>query len=278
MTGSRGWSKALHKKYTSPAIPQQHKSARGQRQLCASRGAGFTKTKHRALAAQPSRSAQHEPRSIGARDTAPTAAVGDQPSGGGERQPGGVPRAAAAGLGGHDRRAEPLAQRVLAAHDDPATACGLGARAASDAGRPGGASAAALLPDPLRRIVRRRAARCGVRRGRALFDLRDPVGAGVHEAGHPVRCAVRREHRSGAAPAGARTALAGAAPRGVRGRPLGQRRTPRARVGGERGGRARAARGPRVGARRSSTSADRGRRRSAHSRSATRGAWSRARG
>ena len=67
------------------------------------------------------------------------------------------------------------------------------------------------------------------------------------QAGHPVRRTVRREHRPAAALAGARAAFASAAPRGVRGRPLGQRRTAGARLGGKRGGHARTACRARVG-------------------------------
>ena len=74
-------------------------------------------------APRPRRDAFHRPdaRRRPRRGRAPPAAR-RQPSRGRERQPGGLPRAATARLGSHDRAAEPLAQRVLPARHDAAGA------------------------------------------------------------------------------------------------------------------------------------------------------------
>ena len=125
------------------------------------------------------------------------------------------------------------------AHDDPAGARGHGARAAPHP---------VVLPGRPQRHVYLTQLPCAVRPERAPMwrssrpsrtRCRPPSGAAPSRAGHPVRRAVLREHRPGAAGcrcAGLRSRVLRR--RGVRGRPLGQRRAAGARLGSAGRGRA----------------------------------------
>ena len=203
---------------------------------------------------------------------APVTAPRREPSGRRERQPGGLPGAAAPRMGRDDRRAEPLAARVLAGDVAPQALRGDGGlRCCPSPVVLAGPPQRHLYLARCRRAVRAGAPRRGVPGGGALRARRNPVGRrACTAAACPSACSATRTSTA-PCPRRCAAALAGAARRRLRGGALADRRGARRALGGARA-RSRLA-PPAVPGWEASPAAPA----SGPSRSATRGGWSRAR-
>ena len=176
-------------------------------------------------------------------------AAGGQPSGRRGRQPGGVSRARAAGMAGHDSPTRRWRHEYSHADVIPQALAGLESALRPTRVALAGHPAAPLLPDPLPRHVPPLApdvafveaepyALAAAQWGRALASLEIPFGVQCYEnIDRPLPAPVRW------------SALARPARRGLRGGPLGQRGAARACVGGGGRGRSRPPGGAELGER-----------------------------